>query len=153
MNKYERHIKIIELVNSRPIKTQEEIVTHLKKLGCNATQATVSRDIKELALVKIASGDGYQYAVPKGDTATHGNISARLGFVFGKSVTSVDSAQNIVVVHTLPGMANAAASAVDAMKYENILGCIAGDDTFMVVARDDKNAADFAAKLEKMIHQ
>lgn len=149
-SKYDRHAKIIELISEHEIQTQEELVEWLRKEKFDATQATVSRDIRELRLIKVMSGNGvYKYA-----TTAAGEVSdttAKLQIIFSESVTTIDYAQNIVVVKTLPGMAQAAASAMDAMEHEGVIGCIAGDDTVMVVIRDTKDAQKLTAKLKRLV--
>ncbi|HOJ80897.1 MAG TPA: arginine repressor [Clostridiales bacterium] len=147
--KYSRHAKILELIEKYPIETQEELAEKLREHGMDVTQATVSRDIKELRLIKVMADDGsYRYA---SITRTEGNISNKLLTVFSESFVSCDYANNIVVVKTLPGMAQAAASAVDAMKWPEIVGSIAGDDTIMIVCRAEKIAEELVSKFNRLI--
>ena len=128
-----RHRKIIELIEKYEIETQEELAGYLKEAGFSVTQATVSRDIRELKLSKVPSGSGKQkYAVLKHDESRMGDKYSRVlrdGFV------SMDMAQNILVVKTVSGMAMAVAAALDALKFSEVVGCIAGDDTIMVAVR------------------
>lgn len=128
-----RHRKMIELIEKYDIETQEELASRLKEAGFTVTQATVSRDIRELKLSKIPSGSGRQkYVVLKQDESHLGDKYIRVlkdGFV------SMDKAQNILVVKTVSGMAMAVAAALDALKFPEIVGCIAGDDTIMVAVR------------------
>jgi transcriptional regulator of arginine metabolism len=147
--KYSRHAKILELIEKYQIETQEELAEKLKEHGMDVTQATVSRDIKELRLVKtMVDGDRYKYsAISQND----GNISNKLLTIFTESFVSCDYANNIVVVKTLPGMAQAAGSAVDALKWTDIVGTIAGDDTIMIVCRAEKIAEELVNKFNKMI--
>ncbi len=147
--KYNRQSKILEIIESEVIETQEEIVDRLKKMGMDVTQATVSRDIKELRLIKVMTPDGrYKYA-PMGHTS--GSISSKLMTVFRESVVSVDFANNIVVVKTLPGMAQAAASSIDSLNWGEILGTIAGDDTIMIVCRAERFAEAIVDKFNRII--
>ncbi|NMA34975.1 MAG: arginine repressor [Clostridiaceae bacterium] len=147
--KYSRHAKILELIEQYHIETQEELAERLREHGMDVTQATVSRDIKELRLIKVMADNGaYRYAsISRSD----GNISNKLLTVLNESFVSCDYANNIVVVKTLPGMAQAAASAVDALKWPDIVGTIAGDDTIMIVCRAEKIAEELVSKFSRMI--
>ncbi|NJD01373.1 MAG: arginine repressor [Ruminiclostridium sp.] len=147
--KYNRHAKILELIERYNIETQEELADKLKEIGLDVTQATISRDIKELRLIKVMSGDErYRYAPV---SHTEGSITNRLLTIFTESFISCDYANNIVIVKTLPGMAQASASAVDSLKWTDIVGTIAGDDTIMVVCRAEKIAEELVNKLNRMI--
>lgn len=146
--KYNRLSKILEIVENNVIETQEELAEKLKELGMDVTQATISRDIKELRLTKVMTEDGqYKYS---SITQNEGSLSNKLLSVFGQSYVSSDYAKNILVVKTLPGMAHAAASAVDSLKWQEILGTIAGDDTIMIVCRTDKDAENLVDRFNKM---
>lgn len=146
--KYSRHAKILELIDRYAIETQEELAEKLKEQGMDVTQATVSRDIKELRLIKVMSEEGkYKYAPMSQDGSM---VSNRLLTVFSQSLVSCDYANNIVVIKTLPGMAQAAASAVDSLKWSEILGTIAGDDTIMIVCRAEKFAEELVNKFSRM---
>ncbi len=147
--KYSRHAKILELIEQYHIETQEELAERLREHGMDVTQATVSRDIKELRLIKVMADNGaYRYAsISRSD----GNISNKLLTVLNESFVSCDYANNIVVVKTLPGMAQAAASAVDALNWPDIVGTIAGDDTIMIVCRAEKIAEELVSKFSRMI--
>jgi len=146
--KYSRHAKILEIIDKEVIETQEELAERLKSLGVEVTQATISRDIKELRLIKVMTEDGrYRYAsIGKSENV----VTDRLLKVFSESYVSSDYANNIVVVKTLPGMAQAAASAIDSLKWNEILGTIAGDDTIMIVCRAERIAEDLVNKFNKM---
>jgi len=146
--KYSRHAKILEIIENSLIETQEELAEKLKGLGMDVTQATVSRDIKELRLIKVMSEDGrYRYAqISHADNA----ISNKLLTIFIEAFVSSDYANNIVIVKTLPGMAQAAASAVDSLKWSEIVGTIAGDDTIMIVCRAEKIAEELVNKFSRM---
>lgn len=131
--KQTRHIRILELIEKYDIETQEELAEYLKKDGFAVTQATVSRDIRELKLTKIPTGNGRQkYAVLRQDDSHLGDKYIR---VLKECFVSMDSAQNILVIKTGVGMAMAVAAAIDAMKFEEIVGSIAGDDTIMMAIR------------------
>jgi transcriptional regulator of arginine metabolism len=146
--KYNRHAKILELIDKYVIETQEELAEKLKENGMDVTQATVSRDIKELRLVKVMdANDRYRYASMY---QTESNISNKLLNVFAESFVSCDYANNIAVVKTLPGMAQASASTIDALKWNEILGTIAGDDTILIVCRAERIAEKLVDKLNKM---
>ena len=140
--KAERHKRLLELIAANNVETQEMLVDLLIKEGFNVTQATVSRDIRELKLVKSAYGDEKaRYAAPghfinadDGAYTGHG-VDTQYNSVIRDAVVSVDRAQNIIVVKTVPGMAMAVAAGIDAMHIEESLGCIAGDDTSMCVIK------------------
>lgn len=147
--KYNRHAKILEIIDNNVIETQEELAEKLKELGVDVTQATVSRDIKDLRLIKVMSSDGrYRYAT---FSQTESQISNRLTTILTEAYVSSDYANNIVVVKTLSGMAQAAGSAIDSLKWQEILGSIAGDDTLMIVCRAEKIAEEIVNKFNKMI--
>ncbi|EOC99610.1 arginine repressor [Caldisalinibacter kiritimatiensis] len=137
MKKYARQSKILELIDDKEIETQEELADNLKDLGIDVTQATISRDIKELRLVKVLSKSGkYKYA-PMGHK-TEG-ISERLIKIFENSVLSIEKAGNLLVIKTLPGAAQICGSAIDSLSVEEIVGTIAGDDTiFVAISNIDK---------------
>ncbi len=147
--KNERHSKILEVIEKNVIETQEELAEKLKENGFDVTQATVSRDIKELRLTKVLDYTGkYKYAAIN---ATDSNVSAKLRMIFAESVINIDVAVNIIVVKTLSGMAQAAASTIDAMSLKEVVGCIAGDDTIMVIARSENDAKEMTVKFRKML--
>lgn len=147
--KKSRHGKIVELIESYDIETQDELAERLRNAGFQVTQATVSRDIRELKLSKIPTGEGKQkYVVLKQDDRHMGDKYIRVlrdGFV------SMDMAQNILVVKTVSGMAMAVAAAVDAMKFKEIVGSIAGDDTIMMAVRTVEDTKTVMEKLRKML--
>lgn len=146
--KYNRHSKILDIIDKNTIETQEELAEKLKELGMDVTQATVSRDIKELRLAKVMTSDGiYKYAA---FATTETIISNKLVKIFTESYVSGDYANNIVVVKTLPGMAQAAASAIDSLKWTDVVGTIAGDDTVLIVCRAEKIAEELVNKFNKM---
>lgn len=133
-----RHNKILELINKYPITTQEELIEYLRSEGYDVTQSTVSRDIKQLRLTKTLLADGkYRYqASPSAEKGAKNNF----GNIFSSSVVSVDCAMNIVVIKTFSGMAQAACAALDMMSFSGILGTIAGEDTILVVCKDEQGA-------------
>ena len=148
--KNDRQKKIIELVENRCIETQEQLLDQLRQCGFHSTQATVSRDIKELQIVKSLDGmGGYRYCLPH--RVEGEKFGARFRVIFRECVTNIDYAQNIIVIHTLPGLANAAASALDAMNMNVVLGTLAGDDTAVVIMRDTNAAAAFCGEIKSLI--
>lgn len=149
VSKKQRHQLVLKIIENESIERQEDIADSLNKMGVNVTQATVSRDIHDMGLVKQNIGGVVRYVLPsKGDAS--GEFKTKIAEIFTNSVVNVDYAKNIVVIKTLSGMANAAASAVDAMHSDFILGCIAGDDTIFIVVRTDRDAVYMAETLEKM---
>ena len=150
MNKFERHYFILNLIKDNVIRTQGEITQKLREAGADVTQATVSRDIKELKLVKTADSDN-EYRYVSMSNQAYEDIETRLSNIFAEAVVSVDSAANIIVDKTLSGMAQAAATLIDSMEYRGIIGCIAGDDTIMTVAKSDKDAGKVADQLRLML--
>lgn len=146
-----RHRKIVEVIEKYDVETQEELAGYLKEAGFAVTQATVSRDIRELKLSKVPSGSGKQkYVVLKQDDSYLGDKYIRVlrdGFV------SMDMAQNILVVKTVSGMAMAVAAAIDALKFSEVVGCIAGDDTIMVAVRTVEETSVLMDKIHVMIEK
>ncbi|MDR1765906.1 MAG: arginine repressor [Lachnospiraceae bacterium] len=153
MSKYERHSKIVELVGKYEIETQEELAVHLKREGFLVTQATVSRDMRELKLTKTAtSGARQRYSAIADETdAARAALNERFVRVLQEGFTSMDMAQNILVIKTLTGMAMAVAAALDAMKFPEVVGCIAGDDTIMCVLRTVGETNLLMGKIRKLL--
>ena len=148
--KTQRQAKILEIVTSKDVETQEQLLQELQDAGFYSTQATISRDIKELRIVKELTSFGtYRYTTSTKEVA--GPFSSRLNTIFRECVTGYAYAQNIVVIHTLPGLASAAGSAVDAMDIGFILGTLAGDDTVMIVMRDTNAAAAFCSEIKNLL--
>ncbi len=148
--KSKRQTVLLKLIDKYDISTQLELTEFLNKEGFNATQATVSRDIKELRLVKTVSANGKsKYTVSKSSADT--GFSDRLLAIFKESVLSYDNAQNIVVLKTMPGLASAACSAIDSMQSSDIVGTLAGDDTAFLVLHTAKAASDFCEELGKLL--
>ena len=148
--KFQRQSKILELIEREKIDTQEDLSSRLKALGYTATQATVSRDIKELRLIKVMTPDGtYKYASAARENEA--GIIGRIRNIFKESVVSIDSAQNIVVIKTLPGLGSAAGSAVDAMRLPEVVGSVAGDDTVFAVMRTTEQADKFREEMQDVL--
>ena len=144
-----RHTAIAEIIESRNIETQEELAEALRERGILVTQATVSRDIKELHLIKVLSETGgYKYATL--DKAEKG-MNERFIRMFGESVLSVVCANNLVVIKTLTGSAHVAAEAVDSLKWPEILGSIAGDNTILVICRTNEEALQIVERFRSMM--
>ncbi len=148
--KHARQEKILQIINENTVETQEQLIEKLLEAGFNVTQATVSRDVRELKLTKISCGFGvYKYVVSSRDSHTH---SAKFLNMLKEMVTGVDHAGNLVVVKTYPGMAQAAAAALDSMEYPEIIGSIAGDDTVMLVIRSAEATRAFSLELQGLIN-
>lgn len=148
--KSKRQEKILEIIREHDVETQEQLLTELATAGFTATQATISRDIRQLRIVKQLAPSGvyrYQTAV---HPAEH-QFSERLNVIFKQSITSVDYAQNILVIKTMVGMANAAMAALDAMNIPEIVGTLAGDDTAFAVLRDTPSAANLCAEIRSQV--
>ncbi|MBE6965106.1 MAG: arginine repressor [Ruminococcaceae bacterium] len=148
--KSKRQSVLLKLIEKYDISTQAELTEFLNSEGFNATQATVSRDIKELRLIKAVSSDGKsKYVVSR--SATDYGFSDRLITIFRESVLSYDNAQNIVVLKTMPGLASAACSTIDSMQWGDVVGTLAGDDTAFLVLHTTEAAEDFCKNLSKML--
>lgn len=149
--KAKRQAKIMEIISNTNVETQEQLLQLLQAAGFESTQATISRDIKELRIVKELTGMGtYRYA--SGMRQMPATFSDKLNTIFRECVVSFDYAQNIVVIHTLPGLASAAGSALDAMKMSVILGSLAGDDTVVCIMRDSNAAAAFCGEIKNLMN-
>lgn len=149
--KTERHAQIIRLISQYDIETQEELAEKLNQAGFRVTQATISRDIRELKLTKIAKTDGgSRYAVLQN---TNQEMSQKYINVLKASFQSMDHAQNILVIKTVSGMAMAAAAALDDMNFQEIVGCIAGDNTIMCAIRSTDEALLLMEKIRKMLNE
>ena len=136
--KIDRHSKILEILENNDIETQEDLTNALKKSGINVTQATVSRDIRHMKLVKVMIKNGrYKYA--SFDTESE-LLDEKLVKIFKEAVINVDYAMNMVCLHTITGMAMAAAVTIDALKLNEILGSVAGDDTLFILTRSEESA-------------
>jgi transcriptional regulator of arginine metabolism len=147
--KIARHAKILEIISDKDIETQEELAEELKNIGIDVTQATVSRDIKELKLIKVLSKDGrYKYATI---SPNENILSDRLVSIFTQTVLTVDYVGNTIVVRTISGSAPAAAEAIDTLNWDGIVGTLAGDNTIFLIARSEKKAEELVNKLKKLM--
>ena len=141
----------MEIISTQNVETQEQLLALLQESGFRCTQATISRDIKEMRIVKeLTSLGSYRYTTTGSEIG--GSFSARLNTIFRECVIGFDYAQNIIVIRTLPGLASAAGSAIDAMNLSAIVGSLAGDDTVMVVMRDNNAAAAFCGEIKNLIN-
>ena len=148
--KSKRQAEILRLIEENNVETQDHLLELLRERGIKATQATISRDIKELHLLKEPVGNGvYKYSAVKSRT-TH-NFAGRLQNIFREGVTSFDVAQNIVVIKTMPGLASAAAAALDGMEISEIVGSLAGDDTAILIMRTSEAARSFCSEIHEML--
>ena len=144
-----RHARILDIIAEHLIETQDELLTRLREEGFKATQATISRDIKDLRLVKTLGSDGkYRYV-----SASRSSTDIRTNFsnLFSTSVNSIDVAQNLVVIKTLSGMAQAVCAALDSADYPSVVGTIAGDDTIFIACRTADLAVSLTEELKKLI--
>lgn len=149
--KAKRQDAILQIIDSKAIETQDQLLEALMERGFHVTQATVSRDIKELHLLKEPSGYGsYRYAV-SGKKAAMNSVQ-RLRTIFKESVSQLDMARNIVVIKTMPGLASAACAAVDAMDISALVGSLAGDDTAILVMRTDEDALALCDEIHEMLN-
>lgn len=148
--KYSRHSKILEIINKNEIETQEDLARSLRDSGFNITQATVSRDIKELRLIKVLTKEGrYKYATL---SQHESSMSERFRKLFKDSVISIDYAQNIIVIKTLVGAASAAAAALDAIELKDVVGSLAGDDTIFVIIKDNSKVKEAIDELNSLLN-
>ncbi len=145
-----RQMEILSIIQTVDVETQEQLLDELKRRGFTATQATISRDIKQLRLVKELSHSGSYRYVPS-DRKNTANSASRLRNIFKEGVTSVEVAQNIVVVKTMPGLASAACSALDGMEIQGMMGSLAGDDTGILIMRDNACADAFSSEVHKLL--
>ena len=149
--KSKRQEKILQLIHDHDIETQEQLLSELREAGFQTTQATISRDIKQLRIIKeLGSTGAYRYSV-SAKPVEH-TFSAKLNIIFKQCLTSVEHAQNILVIKTMPGLASAACSALDKMNIPEIVGTLAGDDTVLLVFHDSSHAADFCEQVRQMLH-
>ncbi len=139
MTKSKRHLKILEIIKNEDISTQEDLAKRLEEERIDVTQATVSRDIKKLGLIKVPSGyGGYKYALPM--ERTQNDIHAWLKRMFQDFVVSIDAGENLIVIKSLPGTAQGLASSIDNLGLEDILGTVAGDDTVFIAVKSSSKA-------------
>ena len=144
-----RHTRIKDIIENKVIETQEELAEELRKKSIDVTQATVSRDIKELMLIKLPTGDGrYRYAFPLEKNVVFSQ--SRMVRMFQDSVTSIDYSENIIVIKTLPGAANAVASTLDYAKWPEIIGTVAGDDNILAVIKPIQAVEDIVQRIKNL---
>ena len=148
--KSKRQAKIMEIISTTNVETQEQLLKELQEAGFTSTQATISRDIKQLRLVKeLAPSGSYRYVAA--DRQEGKSSAGRLRNIFKEGVVSVEAAQNLVVVKTMPGLASAACSALDGMEIAGMVGSLAGDDTGMLIMRDSASAEAFCSEAHKLL--
>lgn len=146
--KNSRHQAILQLIERYPIDRQEDLLTHLRSAGYDVTQATVSRDIRALGLVKTATpGGGYRYLAPAAAPGKAAHTQDRFETIFKESVIKVDYAGHTVLVRCYSGMANAACEVFDSQSWQDVVGTLSGDDTFFILMRTEAAAADICKKL------
>ncbi|MDG5788682.1 transcriptional regulator ArgR [Evansella sp. AB-P1] len=149
MNKGQRHIKIREIITNQEIETQDDLVDQLRQGGFNVTQATVSRDIKELHLVKVPMMDGrYKYSLPADQRF---NPLQKLKRALMDSFVSIDHSNNLIVIKTLPGNANAVGALVDNLDWQEIMGTICGDDTILIICREQSQTEELTNRFLEML--
>lgn len=147
--KNRRHAKILELIKEYDLETQDELLRHLREAGFDVTQATVSRDIKELRLIKTLSADG-RYKYSTGSESSNA-MSAKFYSLFTDSALSVDAAQNMLVIKCMNGMAQAVCASMDAMYWKHFVGTLAGEDTIFVVCRTEAAALEAQEELRRLL--
>ncbi|WP_184663507.1 transcriptional regulator AhrC/ArgR [Texcoconibacillus texcoconensis] len=149
MNKGQRHIKIREIITNHEVETQDDLVELLQNMGYNVTQATVSRDIKELHLVKVPMIDGrYKYSLPADQRF---NPLQKLKRALMDSFVSIDRANNLIIIKTLPGNANAIGALIDNLDWEDVLGTICGDDTILIICRSNEDTEPICERFLEMV--
>jgi transcriptional regulator of arginine metabolism len=149
--KVKRHNKIMEIIGSCHIETQEELIDQLRAAGFDVTQATISRDIRELKLAKVMSETGeYKYVLPKSGENDGRHVYSK---ALSGSIKSVDCALNDIVIKTYPGLADAVAAAIDSLHEHDILGCVAGDDTIILIAHSAESALNLCKRLRKIANE
>ena len=147
--KTRRQAKILELIQRNDVETQEELSAYLVREGFQVTQATVSRDIRELQLVKTATADGRYRYVPASASGKVTHSPSRFEMIFRESVLKIDYAGHMVLVKCFSGMANAACEVFDAKQWDNVVGTLSGDDTFFILMRTEENAAEITRQLQR----
>ncbi|UUZ94326.1 transcriptional regulator ArgR [Paenibacillus sp. P25] len=147
--KAQRHIKIRELVTNHEIETQDELVEQLRAAGFHVTQATISRDIKEMHLMKVPLDDGrYKYSMPADQRY---NPLQRLRRALNDHFVHIDYTENLVVLKSLPGTANAIAALIDSLEWNEIMGTISGDDTILIICRTKEQSGDVVGQILGML--
>ncbi len=150
--KSSRHAKILELITEESIDTQEGLLVRLREAGYDVTQATVSRDIRELGIHKVRSESGKYHYISMQSKQGSG-MSGKFAMIFSESVRTIDFAQNIVVIKCFTGMANAACATFDAAEFADVVGTLSGDDTFFVVTRSEESARQITERLHKLLNR
>lgn len=149
MARSSRQMKMLELIQANDIETQEELASQLRQAGFKVTQATISRDIKELGIIKISTEGGRQKYTH--DYSDFTSISAKISNLFKHSVLKIDCAENLIVIKTIQGSANMAGMMVDSLNNQSVLGCVAGDDTVLVITKSAEAADDITDILKQLI--
>ena len=144
--KNKRQEKILEIVSTMNIETQEELITALRNAGFDATQATASRDIRQLKLIKAVVDGVYKYVAPKNDNED----SSKYNHALFSSIKAIKYSLNNIIIKTNPGLANAVAAGIDSLEDENILGCVAGDDTILLVTVSEESSKTISEKIGKI---
>lgn len=147
--KSQRQLRVKEIIERQVIQTQDELTEALRQEGIDVTQATVSRDIKELMLVKVPSENGYRYAYPNDQNTMISQ--AKMERTFQDAVVSINTSMNLIVLKTYPGTAQAVAYVLDNARWPEIIGTVAGDDTVLIVAKDAETAPPIASRLESLL--
>jgi len=149
--KIARHSMILDIINSRHVETQEELADELEKIGIHVTQATVSRDIKELKLIKVLGSNGrYKYASIEQPEKM---MSNKLVNIFSQTVVSIENVDHFIIIKTMSGSASTAAEALDSMHLEGIAGTIAGDNTVFIIVRSIEKGQELVKRIKKMINE
>lgn len=151
--KKKRQEALLEVIDRHEIDTQDELITRLRDHGYDVTQATVSRDIRELKITKVPTESGsYRYVRPDAKAMQKGGAQMKMSSTLLDSILSVDYACNTVVIKTMAGLANAVAVAIDHMHLPDVLGCVAGDDTILIVTRSENGAARLTEQVKGLSH-
>ena len=145
-----RQAEILKIIQSVDVETQEQLLDELKRRGFASTQATISRDIKELRLIKTLSPNGNYHYTTHGEKGGRVDLSFKFHAIFAEAVNSIDYAQNLVVIKCYTGMANAACAALDSIRWDGLVGTIAGDDTILLVMKDTESAQGITEELNKL---
>ena len=147
--KVNRQKKILEIINRHTVETQDDLIDRLFVEGFSVTQATISRDIRELQLTKVLTGKGsYRYVAPKKEELVTG---IKINAALVDSILSADYAQNLVVIRTFPGLAQAVAASIDNLAIADVLGCVAGDDTIFIATRNEQTAKTISERIHVMM--
>lgn len=148
-----RHQVILDLIEKHPIDRQEDLLAHLREAGFDVTQATVSRDIRDLQLVKVADGSGRYRYMPAAASGKVAHSPSRFEMIFRESVLKVDCAGHMVLVKCFSGMANAACEVFDAKQWRNVVGTLSGDDTFFILMRTEEDATAICKALQQYVRR